>query len=148
MATEFGFLEKTMKKILALLLLIAVPAYAADKTLRGGTHTSTLQSTDSFLLQRNDTGPYFYINESELIPALGLTTSNVSEGANLYFNSARADSRISAAIGSTVQAHDTDLDAAAALSSTGLIKRTSAGAWTVVSSISYAVFCLKKKHAT
>src|SRR4051794_14608483 len=127
-----------MKKILALLLLISIPAYAADKTVRGGTHTSTLQSTDSFLLQRNNTGPYFYINENELIPALSLTTSNVSEGSNLYYTNARADARVSTAIGASVQAHDADLDAAAAISATGLVKRTGAGAWTAVSSISYA----------
>lgn len=40
-----------------------------------------------------------------------LTTSDVPEGANLYFTNARADGRIAAAVGVTVQAYDADLTA-------------------------------------
>jgi hypothetical protein len=38
-----------------------------------------------------------------------LTTTNVAEGTNLYYTNARADGRIAAAVGVSVQAYDADL---------------------------------------
>lgn len=40
-----------------------------------------------------------------------LTTTDVAEGTNLYFTDARADGRIAAAVGVSVQAYDADLTA-------------------------------------
>ena len=51
---------------------------------------------------------------AEIIASPG-TTDNITEGtSNLWFTNARADARITAAIGSTVQAYDPDLTAFAA----------------------------------
>ena len=43
------------------------------------------------------------------------TTSDLAEGTNLYYTNARADGRITAAIGSSVQAYDADLTTLGAL---------------------------------
>jgi hypothetical protein len=46
------------------------------------------------------------------------STANLTEGANLYFTNARADARISSAVGTSVQAFDADLTAIAGLANT------------------------------
>jgi hypothetical protein len=43
------------------------------------------------------------------------TTSDLAEGTNLYYTNARADARVTAAVGASVQAHDADLTAIGAL---------------------------------
>jgi hypothetical protein len=62
-------------------------------------------------------------------PLSGATTSDLAEGSNLYYTNARADARISAAIGASVQAVDADLTAIAALTGTGYARRTGADTW-------------------
>ena len=46
------------------------------------------------------------------------TTANLTENTNLYFTNARADARITAAVGTSVQAFDADLTALAGLANT------------------------------
>lgn len=62
---------KHLHKLFAVLLLTLAacqPAFAAnqDKTIRDYSQVMSCNSGDSFLIQRNSTGPYFYINCSDL----------------------------------------------------------------------------------
>lgn len=58
------------------------------------------------------------------------TTSDLAEGSNLYFTDGRADTRIAAAVGVTVQAYSPDLDSLASLSGSGLMVRTGSATYT------------------
>lgn len=59
--------------------------------------------------------------------AVVLTTQHVSEHAsNLYFTNARADARVAAAVGVSVQAYDAGLAALAAFNTNGLLVQTAA----------------------
>lgn len=62
--------------------------------------------------------------------AVTLTTSHISEGSNLYYTNTRADARIAAAVGVSVQAYDATLAALAAYNSNGLLTQTAADAFT------------------
>jgi len=68
------------------------------------------------------TGQFLKWNGSTLVPSsiaeenLGNnTTSDLAEGTNLYYTNARADARVTAAVGASVQAYDADLTALAGL---------------------------------
>lgn len=76
---------KNLHKILAgLLLALAAcqPAFAAnqDKTIRDYDQVMSCNTGDSFLIQRNSTGPYFYINCSDLKASVltGVSTAGIS----------------------------------------------------------------------
>jgi len=58
------------------------------------------------------------------------STTNLSEGTNLYYTGARVNGDISDTIGVTTQAYDADLSAVAALSGTGFAVRTASNTWT------------------
>jgi hypothetical protein len=72
-----------------------------------------------------------YHTDARALTWLGTrSTTDLAEGTNLYFTDTRADARIAAAVGVSVQAWDADLDGLAGLGTTGFVKRTGAGTFT------------------
>ena len=68
------------------------------------------------------TGQFLKWNGTTLVPSdvteenlSNNTTTDLAEGTNLYFTNARADARVTAAVGASVQAYDADLTAIGAL---------------------------------
>ena len=68
------------------------------------------------------TGQFLKWNGTTLVPSSiteedlsNNTTSDLAEGTNLYYTNARADARVTAAVGASVQAYDADLTAIGAL---------------------------------
>lgn len=78
-----------IKAVLILALsLFALPVFAADFTIRDRTDAAPLTATDTFLIQRNATGPYFKIDaddaatyynttlDADLLAIAGLTSAS------------------------------------------------------------------------
>lgn len=66
----------------------------ADKVIKDYAQQTTFQSTDAILFQRGSA--YYYIEASDMLAHL--TTTNLAEGAQLYYTDERVDDRVSALI--------------------------------------------------
>jgi hypothetical protein len=99
---------------------------AADSDL---TAIAALAPADGDVIQRS-AGAWVNRTLAQLKTSLAFTTSDVLEGVNLYFTNARADARVAAAVGVSVQAFDSDLSTFAGLSpATNDLLQFKSGAW-------------------
>jgi Major tropism determinant N-terminal domain len=112
-----GLDAATARTSLGLVIGTNVQAYDADLA---GIASATLSSAG--FLKTNGSGVYSTVTDSS-------SNWNTAYG---WGNHASAGYLTSLGIGSSTQAWDADLDAVAALSGTGLAKRTGAGTWTTI----------------